>query len=69
MDNEVPVDYRIKNLQALSTEELKKQVVRDAIMVVQWTPISRESWDDPEEWQIEAAILAHGVIELNKREE
>lgn len=31
------------------------------------TPLDCDSWDDPEEWQMEAVVVAHGVILLDSQ--
>lgn len=49
-------------VQAVPTDELKEYIRERAETIVSQT--QGDSWDDPEEWQIEAVELAHAVMRL-----
>lgn len=65
----MPDDLRLLNeVIALPASELVKYVHQRAANIVSNTPESLdgdgESWDDPEEWQMDAIELAHAVVRL-----
>ncbi len=47
---------------ALKGEELLGYIHKRAVLIVENT--QGDSWDDPEEWSMDAAELAHAVVRL-----
>ena len=56
--------HLLAEVRALSPEELRAYALSRAEMIVRNTRADCDSWDDPEEWQSEAAELAHAVVLL-----
>jgi len=60
-------EVTLSDLKGLSDRELWDQISQDANRIASNTPQDSDSWDDPEEWQWEAARLAHAVLEAKGR--
>lgn len=52
----------MEEVEALSKDELVEQIKTLAKGITKET--QGDSWDDPEQWQLEAAVLAHSVVKL-----
>lgn len=61
------MDTQLENLHELNDADLLQQIREDSRRIVSETPLDEESWDDPEEWQLEATRLAHAVNEWLNR--
>lgn len=56
-------DYQIlEDIESLPKESLESYILERASIIVRNT--QGDSWDDPEDWQIEAVELAHAAYRL-----
>lgn len=52
----------LDEVEAVGQDELREYIRRRAVRIVRDT--QGDSWDDPEDWALEAVELAHAVVRL-----
>jgi hypothetical protein len=53
-------------VEKLGARQATLELLKRAERIARDTRLDTDSWDDPEDWQLEAAELAHGFIALIK---
>jgi hypothetical protein len=57
----------LEEVEAIPKDQLREYILKRAECIVRNT--QGESWDDPEEWQMDAVELAHAIYRMLRNEE